>query len=272
MTEWYYQVTGEVIGPVSLEELKKEAGAGRIGSGTLVREGTDGQWVAASQVPGLVDSSAEPVEGSPQKQDMAPEVSTEMNPEQVAEESKEQDPGIRRSPLALRPCSDCGMMVSMQASICPQCGRAFHESSFTARYKGEQPVVVFTVIGLLAIGFLFLSPLLVYKLALTVAPRVIHSVESQVMAPVEFASVVTGFYVFSMLVCTFLGGAVGRPRMAYLTGCTLGLFFGPLGIFVAFAIDKRPQCPQCASRLSGLAKECPCCHARLVWKVEPAWY
>jgi len=83
---------------------------------------------------------------------------------------------------------------------------------------------------------------------------------------------VVAFYVFSMLACTFLGGAVGRPRMAYVTGCFLGLFFGPLGVFAAFGIDKRPKCPQCSTRLNGLAKECPACHARLVWKTVPLWY
>ena len=37
-------------------------------------------------------------------------------------------------------------------------------------------------------------------------------------------------------------------------------------------IDKRPLCPQCSSRLNGLAQECPYCRARLIWKVVPTWY
>jgi hypothetical protein len=163
-------------------------------------------------------------------------------------------------------------MVSKQASTCPQCGRAFHESSFTARYGGEQPVLMFVFISLLAIAFLFLSPLVVYAIAVKLAPSVIQVGEAEEVASTGFGLVVVGFYVFAMLACTFLGGAVGRPRMAYVTGCLLGLFFGPLGVFAAFAIDKRPQCPQCSSRLNGLAQECPFCHARLVWKVVPTWY
>lgn len=178
-------------------------------------------------------------------------------------------------------------MVSKQASTCPSCGRAFHESSFTARYRGEQPVVIVGVLVVLAIGFVLVSPVGVYRIALLVAPRVLEDVEGgetaaagaalerqnvREMASTEFALAVASLYVLSMLVCTILGGAVGRPRMAYLTGCFLGLFFGPLGVFTSFAIDKRPQCPQCASRLSGMGKECPFCHARLLWKVEPAWY
>ena len=204
--------------------------------------------------------------------DIKPEANVEIGAEEAASQPDLEDPDIRRSPLALRPCSDCGKMVSKQASTCPSCGRAFHESSFTARYRGEQPVVIFALISILAIVYLFLSPLVVYQIAVILAPNVIGAGEGQDVAFSTFGLVVVAFYVFSMLACTFLGGAVGRPRMAYVTGCFLGLFFGPLGVFVAFAIDKRPQCPQCSSRLNGLAKECPACHARLVWKTVPMWY
>ena len=201
-----------------------------------------------------------------------PELKADVGPEDATEPRRAEEPGIQRSPLALRPCSDCGQMVSKQASTCPRCGRAFHESSYTARYQSEQPVVIFALISLLAMAFLFLSPLIVYRVAVTLAPSVIGAGQGQDVAYSRFGLAVVGFYVFAMLACTFLGGAVGRPRMAYVTGCFLGLFFGPLGVFAAFAIDKRPQCPQCSSRLNGLAKECPSCHARLVWKTVPSWY
>jgi RNA polymerase subunit RPABC4/transcription elongation factor Spt4 len=201
-----------------------------------------------------------------------PELNVEIGAEEVAEKPDSEEPGIQRSPLALRPCSDCGTMVSKQASTCPSCGRAFHESSYTARHHGEQPMVILALMSLLGIGFLFLSPLVVYGVAVRLAPAVLGAAEGQDVAATGFGLVVVGLYVFAMLSCTFLGGAVGRPRMAYVTGCFLGLFFGPLGVFAAFGIDKRPQCPQCASRLNGLAKECPSCHARLVWKAVPSWY
>jgi len=204
--------------------------------------------------------------------DIKPEANVEIAPDAAATQPDVGEPDIRRSPLALRPCSDCGRMVSKQASMCPGCGRAFHESSYTAHHRAEQPVVIFAFITVLAIAYLFLSPLVVYRIAVVLAPSVVQAGEESEMAFAAFGLVVVAFYVFSMLVCTFLGGAVGRPRMAYVTGCFLGLFFGPLGVFAAFAIDKRPQCPQCSSRLDGLAKECPACHARLVWKTVPMWY
>ncbi len=252
MTEWYYQVTGETLGPVSREQLEQKARDGEIERATLVREGADGPWTAASDVGGLFDSVGGPAEAA-------------------SGGAGEQGLDVRRSPLNLRPCSDCGTMVSKQASVCPQCGRAFHESSFSARYGGEQPVVIFVLMSLLGLAFLFLSPLAVYWIAVKLAPSIIQAGEAQDVAYGGFAVVVVGLYVFGMLSCTLLGGAVGKPRMAYVTGCFLGLFFGPLGVFTAFAIDKRPQCPQCASRLNGMAKECPNCHARLIWKVVPLW-
>jgi RNA polymerase subunit RPABC4/transcription elongation factor Spt4 len=252
MTEWYYQVAGETVGPVSWEQLQQKAGDGEIEEGTLVREGAEAAWNAASDVAGLFASEL-------------PTLATAEGPD-------EEGPDVRRSPLNLRPCSDCGAMVSKQASVCPQCGRAFHQSSFTARYGGEQPVVTFVLMCLLGVAFLFLSPLGVYWIALKLAPNVVQAGEAQDMAYTAFGLVILVLYVFAMLSCTLLGGAVGKPRHAYLTGCFLGLFFGPLGVFTAFAIDKRPECPQCASRLNGMAKECPNCHARLIWKVAPTWY
>ena len=254
MTQWYYQVAGETVGPVSEEQLQQKVREGEIGQETMVREGAEGAWTAASEVPAL----------------SAPIGELSENP--GAEEAGEPGLDARRSPLNLRPCSDCGATVSKQASTCPQCGRAFHESSFTARYGGEQPVVTFVLMSLLGLAFLFLSPLAVYWIAIRLAPSLIQAAEAQDVAYTGFALVVVVLYVFAMLSCTLLGGAVGKPRHAYLTGCFLGLFFGPLGVFTAFAIDKRPQCPQCASRLNGMAKECPSCHARLIWKVVPTWY
>jgi len=253
MAEWYYQAMGETIGPVSWIELEQKATDGEIEQQTEVREGAEGPWTAASEVPGLFAPVAEPGAAGSSGED-------------------DREVGVRRSPLNLRPCSDCGTMVSKQASTCPECGRAFHESSFTARYGGEQPVLTFVFISLLAIVFLFLSPLVVYAIAAKLAPSVIHAGESQDLATTGFALIAVALYVFAMLSCTFVGGAVGRPRMAYVTGCFLGLFFGPLGVFAAFAIDKRPQCPQCASRLNGMAPQCPFCHARLIWKVAPTWF
>ncbi len=269
MSDWYYQVMGEVMGPVSLDELRQKVEDGEILSETFVREGASSPWVPASRVEVLfpadvarlgalaLEEGREPLDG--------PNLGTEAEAvlESVAEQSRE----FQRSPLALRPCSDCGQMVSQQAGQCPNCGRSFRESSPTITYRGEQPIPVLVFFTILAILFALATPMAVY---FGVARLTAGAAEEGLGGwPAFLAACV---YLVSMITCAILGGAVGRPRMAYVTGIFLGLFFGPLGVFAAFGIDKRPQCLHCFSRLNGLASECPSCHSRLIWKVETGWY
>lgn len=180
----------------------------------------------------------------------------------------EQAQDVHRSPLALRPCSDCGTMVSRRASVCPHCGRSFHESSLTIPYRGEHPIPVLAVFTMLAIAFVLVTPVVAYGAANTLA---YHGTQDETAAG-RIAFLAAVGWVISMVACAVLGGAVGAPRMAYVTGIFLGLFFGPLGVFAAFAIDKRPQCLHCFTRLGGLAEECPSCHSRLTWEVQARWY
>lgn len=268
MTDLYYQVRGEVVGPVPLAELKQKVEDGEIERDTLVREGADGQWVAASDVHGLFDSPVDEIE-VPQLEERAESLLlVEAEAGEVSQQVAEEEPSVRRSPLALRPCADCGALVSGQADTCPNCGRLFHGSSPVVQYRGEHPIPVLAVFAGLAIVFLLAAPLAVYGIAISVASKLMESDG----ASSTLALVVAGAYLVSMVLCAFLGRAVGAPRMARITGLLLGLFFGPLGVFAAFAIDKRPQCCQCCSRLDGFARECPYCHARLIWKAGPAWY
>jgi hypothetical protein len=267
MTQWYYQDAGDVRGPLSLEELKRKAADGDLGSGSLVRDGADGPWVAASEVPQLAPLPADSAGVAPPVQQIDSAIPMELGPEGVPDSADEQKQSVRRSPLALHPCQDCGHMVSRQASACPQCGRLFYESAMTIRYPGEHPVPVLIFFSVLAVAFILLSPPAVYFVASSLASKFIESAEVG-----GVATIVTIAFACSMIASAVLGGAVGKPRMAYITGLFLGLFFGPLGVFAAFAIDKRPQCCHCSSRLDGLARECPQCHARLTWKVEPSWY
>ncbi len=51
--EWYYQVMGEIRGPVSAPELKKRSGTNEISEDTLIKKGEDGTWVPARTVKGL---------------------------------------------------------------------------------------------------------------------------------------------------------------------------------------------------------------------------
>jgi hypothetical protein len=258
--QWYYQVSGEVFGPVSVEELQRKAGDNTISGDSLVREGTDGPWLDAKEVSHLSSLLLETHE-------VAPSGEAVMDLVEGSPEPEDQKLSVDRSPLSLHPCLDCGKMVSRQARACPNCGRLFHESSMMIRYRGEQPVPILVLFTVLAIAFVLLGPLAAYFLTINIMSKFIESTEAG-----GVALVVTIVFACSIIASAVLGGAVGKPRMAYLTGIFLGVFFGPLGVFAAFAIDKRPQCRHCSSRLDGLSRECPSCHARLTWKVEPSWF
>ncbi|GEM_PF-1637419 len=282
MAGWFYLVGGEVRGPISSEALKEKLAKGELTPDCPVGSSPDALCWEIRQVPELAAGSSPAGEGA-EAVGVASTVadSSLAHPEpepgptdalagSAALDVSEQGviPGATRSPLALRPCSDCGWMVSRQASVCPRCGRLFHEASSVLVYRGEHPVPVIIFFSVLAVLFVLSSPFLVYFWVSFLGHRFLGEEGATGLFPLGF----TAAYIVSMVVCALLGGAVGKPRMAYLTGLFLGLFFGPLGVFAAYAIDKRPQCCHCLSRLDGLARECPHCHARLLWKVQPSWY
>ena len=62
--QWYYQVDGAVVGPVSGKELKAKVVDGVIVPITPIRQGDAGKWVKASRVKSLFDDM--PAQNSPQ--------------------------------------------------------------------------------------------------------------------------------------------------------------------------------------------------------------
>ena len=57
---WYYWSGNREVGPLTLQELTHIAAQKRIVAETRVRQGTDGDWVAASTIAGLFPTSNEP--------------------------------------------------------------------------------------------------------------------------------------------------------------------------------------------------------------------
>jgi hypothetical protein len=53
--EWFYQLMGDEVGPVSSGELKRRAQQGDILPDTLVRSAPDGKWTPAERVKGLIE-------------------------------------------------------------------------------------------------------------------------------------------------------------------------------------------------------------------------
>jgi GYF domain 2 len=64
--EWYFQVMGQELGPLSGGELKAKVTSGQVQPDTLVRKGLEGKWLYAAKVKGLFPSPEEqPVEEPP---------------------------------------------------------------------------------------------------------------------------------------------------------------------------------------------------------------
>ena len=58
--QWYFQVMGQVYGPLTGQQLKQQAAAGVVQRDTLVRRG-DEKWGQAWQVKGLLNAAMPPV-------------------------------------------------------------------------------------------------------------------------------------------------------------------------------------------------------------------
>ena len=56
-SEWFYQVMGNQVGPVSSVELRNLAQRGAISRDTLVRKAPGSAWVLAERVQGLFSVS-----------------------------------------------------------------------------------------------------------------------------------------------------------------------------------------------------------------------
>ena len=90
--QWYYQVMGDVVGPVSPKDLRDLAGMGKIQKETLVRRGEGDDWRLAEEVRSLFSGPAaqtSPATKSPPPPDVEALVeesreSTDWDPEEVA--------------------------------------------------------------------------------------------------------------------------------------------------------------------------------------------
>ena len=65
-------------------------------------------------------------------------------------------------------------------------------------------------------------------------------------------------------------GIVGHGRKAALPGAVLGIFFGPVGLLAAFALDGRSSCPHCAGKLDGRGQICQHCNRPIRWHESPS--
>lgn len=58
--EWYFQVMGQELGPLSGGELKAKVANGQVQPDTLIRKGVEGKWLFAAKIKGLFAVPEEP--------------------------------------------------------------------------------------------------------------------------------------------------------------------------------------------------------------------
>jgi hypothetical protein len=79
---------------------------------------------------------------------------------------------------------------------------------------------------------------------------------------------------FGWVVTTWIGSIILATSVASryegveggMSGFLLGVFFGPLGLIAAFAVDHRRRCPCCREHIFRGAQRCPHCHEPIEWQ------
>ena len=74
-----------------------------------------------------------------------------------------------------------------------------------------------------------------------------------------------GLIILVWIACAGIGYGVGKQKNAGRQGAALGLLLGPIGVLVASAVDCRPCCPVCGTRLNLHPFLCPQCETRFQW-------
>ena len=49
--QWFYEIMGEELGPISSAELRRKAESGEVTPDTSIRMGAQGAWQIAAEVP-----------------------------------------------------------------------------------------------------------------------------------------------------------------------------------------------------------------------------
>jgi hypothetical protein len=93
--EWYYQLMGEVVGPLSSEELRQHAADGQLSRDTLVRKGEDGPWVLPDKLWNVMDGASTTFGGLAEKSRRPAETSVQTSSSQrrsIDDRGDENDP------------------------------------------------------------------------------------------------------------------------------------------------------------------------------------
>lgn len=115
--DWYYLAKDKEKGPFSRTQLAALVTKDMVTRDTLVKQGINGEWIAASSVPNLfnLEIPTNP-KGEPLRDDDILAILEAPSPPKPARPKPPPRP-------TLLPCLDCSKPVSTLAPFCPNCGR-----------------------------------------------------------------------------------------------------------------------------------------------------
>jgi len=115
-SQWFYQVMGEEVGPISSAELRNLAQRGAVKQDTPVRNRPDQIWVPAERVQGLFAVS-----------NLAPPPPSPVNPAPIPQTACGVISTVQSTQV--RPCPFCGEEILVVAKKCKHCGEFFDSST-----------------------------------------------------------------------------------------------------------------------------------------------
>lgn len=119
-SDWYVQVMGEELGPLSDRELRELARSNRITPDALIRRGESNRWVTADRVRGLFHSTRSSTDSNQEKSQTVEQVVPAVR-------ARPQSPPTSVS-LVSRVCPFCAEEINWQALKCKHCGEFLDES------------------------------------------------------------------------------------------------------------------------------------------------
>ena len=139
--DWYCLVDDSVLGPLSDDEVLAMAATGALAPTDMVRKETDGRWVEAKRLKGIVFPDGPTPESRPSPprhgppQPIPPVAMLDASTNDAAEVSQ-----------SLITCTDCGASISKRAVACPNCG--------ASEVSGSVAPIAGVIVGILLAVFL----------------------------------------------------------------------------------------------------------------------
>ena len=147
---WLLRISGNFIGPLTLQEVQDRIKAGEVNQNTLIQKGQNGQWVLAGNVSELFDlpvSSPPPAGTKPPRP--APIAPMPEGPDLLSGPLVE--PEKRQPKRNVWICRKCRWPVPKPKTYCPRCGYVKTVNDTRATERSAIVLLIFAIIIVLSL-------------------------------------------------------------------------------------------------------------------------